>query len=122
VRLAGQPGEHRLGGGNAARLPYRDPELDQRHEPPVSAAPLAVDVDPEAAVGLLPCEQRADPWPFENLRRLGRIPLAEQVALRLEDDTRLLRREQPFERPQNDAVLTQFHDGLVTPAATTLTT
>ena len=51
VALAGEPREHGVGRGDAAGLAGRDAELDERDEPPVRAAPFAVDVDAEAAVG-----------------------------------------------------------------------
>ena len=98
VALPGQPREHGLGRGDAAGLAGGDAELDERDEPPVRAAPLGVDVDAEAAVGLLPREQRAYLRPFEDVGGLRRISLPEQVALRLEDDPRLVRVEQPVQR------------------------
>ena len=76
VALSGQPREHGLGGGDAAGLAGGDAQLDERDEPPVRAAPLAVDVDAEAPVGLLSREERPYLRPFEDVRGLRRIRLS----------------------------------------------
>ena len=71
------------------------------------AAPLAVDVDAEAAVGLLAGEERAHHGPSSTCAASGGSVLAEQVALRLEDDAGLVRLEQPVDRAHGDAELSR---------------
>jgi len=104
VALSGQPCEHGLGSGDATGLAGGHAELDERDEPPVRAAPLGVDVDAEAPVGLLSCEERPYLRPFEHVGGLRRIRLPKQVALRLEDDPGLVRGEQPVDRARGDTV------------------
>ena len=102
MTVAGQPAEHRLRGGEAARLAGGDAELDERDEAPVRAAPFAVDVDAEAAVSLLACQERLHLRPLEHARGLRRLRLIEQVTSCLEDDPGLVRVEQPVERRRCD--------------------
>ena len=97
MALPRQPREHVLGRGDAARLAGGNAELDERDEPPVRAAPLAVGVHAEATVGALPRQERPDLRPFEHVRGLGRLLLTEQVALRLEDDPGLIRVQEPID-------------------------
>ena len=66
------------------------------------ATPLAVDVDAEAAVWLLPGEEGTHRLPIQHPSRLRRILFAKQVAFRLEDDPRLIRLEQPVDRAHVD--------------------
>lgn len=57
---SGNPVEHGFRSGARLGVGGRDPELDERDEPPVGTGPFAVRVDPESAVSTLPAEEPGD--------------------------------------------------------------
>ena len=103
MALSGEPGEDGLRRRETARLARGDAELDERYQPPVGAAPFRVHVDPEAAVRALAGEQVADTRAAEDQRGLRWGLNAEKIALRLPDDPRLVRPEQPIDGRDRDA-------------------
>ena len=97
MALAGQPVEHGLGGSERGRT-GGNPELDERDEPPVRARPLLVRMRAEAAVRLLPVEERSNDRAREDRLRIGLELFAEDVSPRQERDRRLVGLQKPLGR------------------------
>jgi hypothetical protein len=97
VIVTRKPVEDRLGGCDTWVVPGRDLQLDEGCQAPERTRPLAIGVDAETAVRLLPGEESAYFVALNDLILLVLGFFIEQLALRDEANGRLVRREEPLD-------------------------